>query len=131
MAISGSNPMGILVYHDNKRTSGRLEVNGIQSTSKGSPFGEVINLSANGLLIMRRKRIRFEEHDRFSVQLTGNESELDVYVKIAWEKRIGFRKWLYGLSFSALIERDQMIIKKMAMQATPNHKTQPSPLKVA
>lgn len=123
--------MGNLVYHDDKRGSGRLDVDGINSVSKGTSFGEVINLSANGLLIMRRKRMKFAEYERFSVQLGADHLTLDVSIKVAWEKRIGFRKWLYGFSFCDMPDRDQMIIKKMAMQAGAKRCDRKSPLKVA
>lgn len=112
-----SNPMKLMAVHNDQRRSGRLDVKGIDSASLGQSLGEILNLSTAGILILRRKKLQLGEYERLLVRLTYNDYEVEVYVRIAWSKRIGFRKHLFGLSFNELNERDQMILNKIAMQA--------------
>lgn len=112
-----SNPMKLMAVHSDQRQSGRLDVKGIDSATLGQSLGEILNLSAAGILILRRKKLQLGEYERLLVRLSHNENEVEVYVRIAWSKRIGFRKHLFGLSFNDLNERDQMTLNRIALQA--------------
>jgi len=100
---------------ENLRRHGRLRC---ESTS--SCIGEVMDLSASGMRVMRRGRPILDVGDEFVITIRhendGNVMKLPA--RVVWIKRAGFRKIMYGLQFSDLNEEQRTHLTTLARIVT-------------
>jgi anti-sigma B factor antagonist len=64
--------------------------------------GEIVDISAGGMKIRSRRRLR----RRVKLRLRSDTIELPLVARVAWSRRLGFRRYEIGLSFVDLTTHD-------------------------
>jgi PilZ domain len=62
-------------------------------------LGEVLNISATGMLVYRKGRHALEPGHEAALTLIHVHGQVTVVCRVAWTKKIGFRRRLIGLQF--------------------------------
>jgi hypothetical protein len=74
------------------------------------PAGQVLDFSATGVRVIFVKNPKVEEGAEFKLTILSEDAERFADVRVAWMKKVGFRKWEAGLTFT-----DPEAAKKMAL----------------
>ncbi len=89
----------------NRRRFGRFK-----GSRLGCSVGKVMDLSGGGMRIRRATRLS----SQLEVQLWTAKRQLTVQAKVAWARRIGFRKYEIGLAFRDLTPETQQDLTSFA-----------------
>jgi len=83
-------------------------------------IGQVVDLSASGMLIQQRGRLTIENGQEILVTVSheSGESDVTVPVRVVRIERTGFRKHLYGLEFVDLDDDQQRQVAALARLAS-------------
>ncbi len=81
-----------------------------RGTRLGCNIGRVIDLSGGGLRVRRATRIS----SQMDVKLWTAKRQITVPAKVAWVRRIGFRKYEIGLEFRDLTPETQKDLSTFA-----------------
>ena len=81
-----------------------------RGTRLGCNIGRVVDLSGGGLRVRRATRIS----SQMDVKLWTPKRQITVLAKVAWVRRIGFRKYEIGLEFGDLSPENQKDLSTFA-----------------
>ena len=78
--------------------------------------GQVTDLSASGMRVLRRGRPIMEIGDQFKISIhpTAGEPELTLLARVVWIQREGFRKHVIGLAFAELDDVTRSRLSELA-----------------
>lgn len=78
--------------------------------------GQVIDLSASGMRVLRRGRPIMEIGDEFQISIHPNngESQLTLPARVVWIERQGFRKHIVGLEFATIDDQKKIQLGELA-----------------
>ena len=94
---------------DNRRRHGRLKTEGTLSS-----LGEVVDISASGMRVIRKGSMPVTEGEAFRIELQIDKQVLPVDVAVRRIRKIGRRKTEFGVEFINLSEEDRMNITRLA-----------------
>lgn len=109
-------PLPIQAFADNRRRRGRLRCAELLC----HPLGEVEDLSASGVRVLRHGRGVGRVEDRFMVRLVSGVGPDTVSVKtrIIRIEKLGFRRYSYGLEFLDVDEQTRAQLTALMRIAT-------------
>lgn len=93
----------------NARGAGRLNCKRLRCE-----YGEVLNISATGLLIYRRGSKVLWPNQKTHLTLEYTLGQVTVNCRVAWVKRVGFRRRLIGVEFVDVDAETQAALAKAA-----------------
>lgn len=89
---------------DGRRNCGRFRCAGIRVDSPDGRFGEAINMSSGGMLVLAKRPIVMPESRLLRVRVANKDVAFETEVRLSWGRKIGFRKVLYGCQFTQLTD---------------------------
>lgn len=105
------------VPDDGRRTCGRFRCAGIRVTSPQGKFGEAINMSSGGMLVLAKRPIVMPDSRLIQVRVTAKEIAFETEIRLSWGRKIGFRKILYGCQFTNVTDAINDKIHQLFEQA--------------
>lgn len=101
---------------DSTPTSERRRHGRLRCEETSCCVGQVSDLSASGMRVLRRGRPIMEVGDEFqiSVHPDGGEPAVTLPSRVVWIERQGFRKHLIGLEFAELDDDKKRILGELA-----------------
>ena len=94
---------------DNRRRHGRLKTEGTLSS-----LGEVVDISASGMRVVRKGTMPVAEGEMFRIELQIDKQVLPVDVQVRRIRKLGRRKMEFGLEFINLSDENRMNITRLA-----------------
>ena len=92
------------------RREGRRIPGRLQQDSLECELGPVLDLSAGGMRVLSTRRVDGE----VNVSLRGEQVDLKIRCRIAWIRRLGFRRHELGLTFLDLDDEVSKILTRIA-----------------
>jgi hypothetical protein len=89
-----------LFKRSDRRASTRHDVQGVQTR-----FGQVMNISPDGALLLRKGKLTCEVGDKMHVVVHHEGHEIDLPCAVAWVQQVGFHQFEVGVRFTNLSER--------------------------
>ena len=97
----------------NHRQKGRLPVEYLTCWHRKRVFGRAVDLSLSGTRIFRKGNLPFKDDEVFDITLGWNDTQLDLKAKIAWSRKVGFRRYLLGLEFVDLQPESTRVLQHL------------------
>lgn len=98
---------------DERRRHGRLRTEEVACS-----LGEVLDLSASGMKVLRKGRRAAQMGETFTVTLKYGGFALPVDVRVVRLEKIGFRRYIFGLQFEELNPEIQSKLTHLARIST-------------
>ncbi|QQE11718.1 PilZ domain-containing protein [Planctomycetota bacterium] len=67
-------------------------------------LGEVVDLSAGGIQVIRKGRQALEQGDFIDGRLQQNGNEIDIRARVVWVKKLGIFRYAIGMEFIEMNE---------------------------
>ncbi|MEM8737225.1 MAG: PilZ domain-containing protein [Planctomycetota bacterium] len=96
-------------HTDNRRRHGRLKTEGTQSS-----LGEVVDMSASGMRVVRKGAMPIHQDEKFRVDIQIDKEIMAVDVHVRRIRKLGRRKFEYGLEFINLNDSDRSRLARLA-----------------
>jgi hypothetical protein len=97
---------------DDRRRFGRLRTEGTQSS-----LGQVVDISGGGMRVLRKGAMPVREGERFRVDLQVDQEVLEIDVEVRRVRKMGRRKYEFGLQFLNLGEAERFRLVRLARMA--------------
>lgn len=94
---------------ENRRRHGRLKTEGTQSS-----MGEVVDISASGMRVQRKGALPVTEGEKFRVDVQIDKEIMALDVMVRRVRKLGRRKFEFGLEFIHLDETDRSRLVRLA-----------------
>lgn len=98
---------------DNRRRHGRLKTEGTESS-----LGSVVDMSASGMRVHRRGALPVAEGEKFRVDVQIDKEIMSIDVIVRRVRKLGRRKFEFGLEFIHLSDEDRIRLGRLARIAT-------------
>lgn len=82
-----------------------------------SSLGEVLDISASGVRVRRRGRVRVAKGEEVSITLQFGGSKIPAKVRVAWTRRAGFWSHELGLEFIDITDASRKVITQLGRLA--------------
>ncbi|QDU33648.1 PilZ domain protein [Poriferisphaera corsica] len=69
-------------------------------------LGEVVDLSAGGMQVIRKGKQPIQQGDFVNGMLEHDEGQIDIRARVVWVRKLGFFRWAFGLEFIEMNEKD-------------------------
>ena len=97
---------------DDRRRAGRLRTEGTESS-----LGHVVDMSAGGMRVVRKGGLPVEVGERFRVDLQVDQEILAIDVEVRRVRKMGRRKFEFGLQFIHLDDQMKQRLGRLARMA--------------
>ena len=97
---------------DERRKFGRLRTEGTDSS-----MGQVVDISAGGMRVVRKGALPVQEGERFRVDLQVDKEIMEIAVEVRRIRKTGRRQFEFGLQFVNLAEDTRRRLVKLARMA--------------
>lgn len=94
---------------DNRRRHGRLKTEGTLSS-----MGEVVDISASGMRVQRKGALPIAEGEKFRVDVRIDQEVMAIDVMVRRVRKMGRRKFEFGLEFINLSNADRARLGRLA-----------------
>ena len=96
-----------------RRRYGRLKTEGTESS-----MGQVLDISAGGMRVVRKGALPVHEGEKFRVDLQVDKEIIELDVHVRRVRKLGRRKFEFGLEFINLGDEDRMKLIRLARSAS-------------
>ncbi|MEO1236414.1 MAG: PilZ domain-containing protein [Planctomycetota bacterium] len=103
---------------EDRRRHGRLKTEGTQSS-----LGEVVDISASGMRVVRKGALPVREGEKFRVDLQIEQQIMPIDVEVRRVSKLGRRKFEFGLEFINLGEDERRRLISLARTASTSART--------
>lgn len=103
---------------ENRRRHGRLKTEGTESS-----MGEVTDISASGMRVVRKGALPVAEGEKFRVDVQIDKEIMSLDVMVRRIRKLGRRKYEFGLEFIHLEEEDRARLIRLARIAATSART--------
>lgn len=97
---------------DDRRKFGRLRTEGTDSS-----MGQVVDISAGGMRVVRKGALPVHEGERFRVDLQVDQEVMEIAVEVRRVRKMGRRRFEFGLQFIDLADDTRRRLAKLARMA--------------
>lgn len=97
---------------DERRKFGRLKTDGTDSS-----MGQVLDISAGGMRVVRKGALPVHEGEKFRVDLQVDKEVIELDVLVCRVRKLGRRKFEFGLEFINLADEDRSRLIRLARTA--------------
>ncbi len=104
-------------FGDEKRNFGRLQCPYLDCFVDEKLLGDVVDLSASGVRVFRRGRLKWRIGDEFKMMLKWREDRIEVSARILRVQKLGFRRYDLGIEFVDLALDAQTAIAELSRGA--------------
>ncbi len=104
-------------FGDEKRNFGRLQCPYLDCFVDEKLLGDVVDLSASGVRVFRRGRLKWRIGDAVKMTLKWREDEVEVTARILRVQKLGFRRYDLGIEFVDLALDAQSAIAELSRGA--------------
>lgn len=94
---------------DNRRRHGRLKTEGTESS-----LGSVVDMSASGMRVHRKGALPVAEGEKFRVDVQIDKEIMAVDVVVRRIRKLGRRKFEFGLEFINMSDEDRNRLARLA-----------------
>lgn len=94
---------------DNRRRHGRLKTEGTESS-----LGSVMDMSASGMRVHRKGALPVAEGEKFRVDVQIDKEIMAIDVVVRRVRKLGRRKFEFGLEFINLSDEDRTRLGRLA-----------------
>ena len=101
-----------------KRKSGRVKTEFLTCDHGGKVYGTVVDLSANGARMFRKGPMQLKDKAFANFTLRWEGVEVPVQIQVAWLRKVGWRRFLYGLKFINQNPSQKAAIAQLASNAS-------------
>ncbi|MEX2217818.1 MAG: PilZ domain-containing protein [Phycisphaerales bacterium] len=115
MGAARELPPQVHSFEDNARQHGRVRCHAIQSS-----LGEILDLSATGARIRRRKRLPQADGSTVNIEIQGLDGAVRVLGRVIWSRRLGFFKHEIGVVFEDISPEVRKALTTIARCAPAN-----------
>lgn len=103
---------------DNRRRHGRLKTEGTESS-----LGSVVDMSASGMRVHRKGALPVAEGEKFRVDVQIDKEVMAIDVIVRRVRKLGRRKFEFGLEFINLSDEDRGRLARLARIAATSART--------
>lgn len=103
--------------HADSRRPGRTRTDLLYCRHGKKKFGQVIDLSRNGMRVVRKGFFRVPKGARTELLLCWEQTQVTVCSRVAWERKIGMFTYLLGMEFIELTPVTVAVLQSVAAKA--------------
>ena len=94
---------------NNRRRHGRLKTEGTESS-----LGSVVDMSASGMRVHRKGALPVHEGEKFRIDVQIDKEVMAIDVIVRRVRKLGRRKFEFGLEFINMSDQDQIKLARLA-----------------
>jgi hypothetical protein len=81
-------------------------------------FGEIVDLSADGMRIRQRGGARVKQNDQIVISISFMSNEVQLKARVIWSRKTGFRRREIGLQFVELAPQVKSTLEEIVQCAS-------------
>ncbi len=101
-----------------KRKFGRVKTEYLECIHAGKVYGTVVDLSSHGARMYRKGPMQLKDNAFAHFTLRWQDIEVPIQVQVAWLRKTGWRRFLYGLKFINLNDSQKTALAQLAQAAS-------------
>lgn len=115
MGAARELPPPVGVFDANGRQHGRVRCMAIRTS-----LGEVLDLSASGARLRRRRKLRSEPGSMVNLEIQGLDGSIRVLARVVWVRKMGLFRYEVGVIFEDISQQVRRALTAIARRAPSN-----------